>query len=68
MFTIIHTSFRESKDRMALALRFENPLTQVRYTVSLGLARDARSNLDDPDAYSRRVDDYRRSIELSGNS
>jgi len=67
MFTIIHTSFSESENRMAMALQVESPLSGIRYTLRLGVTRQAPSNLDDVEAYSRRLDDYRRSIELSAN-
>ncbi len=65
MFAIIQTSFRESENNVAMAVRVENPLTGNRYTFSLGLTRDVRSDLDDMAAYSRRLEHYRRSIELS---
>ncbi|MGZ2506038.1 hypothetical protein EHI47_07225 [Rhizobium leguminosarum] len=67
MFKIIHTMFSESQDQMNMALRVENPLTGMRYTFRLGLTRDTLSRLDDVEAYSRRVEGYRRSIELSAN-
>ncbi|MBY5814510.1 hypothetical protein HFN60_02390 [Rhizobium leguminosarum] len=67
MFKIIHTTFSESQDQMNMALRVENPLTGMRYTFRLGLTRDTLSRLDDVEAYSRRVEGYRRSIELSAN-
>lgn len=67
MFKIIQTSFSESENRMAMALRLESPLFGKRYTFQFGLKREARSNLDDVEGYSRRVDDYRKSIELSAN-
>jgi len=67
MFTIIHTAYNDSESKIAVALRLVNPLSGVRYTFQLGLARDMPSNLDDVDAYARRVDDYRRSIDLSAN-
>lgn len=67
MFTIIHTAFRQSENQAAMALRIESPLTRTRYTFQVGLRREAPSNLDDIEAYARRVDDYRRSIELSAN-
>jgi hypothetical protein len=67
MFTLIHTSFIESKNKMALALRFQNPLTGSRYIFRCGLTREQQSDLDDLASYSRRVEDFRRSIELSTN-
>jgi len=67
MFTILHTSMRETDDRMALALCVTNPISGVRYTLSLGVIRNARSNLEDTEAYSRRLADYRRAIDLSAN-
>ena len=67
MFTLMHTSLMESKNKLALALRFENPLTGSRYIFRCGLTREQQSDLGDLASYSRRVEDFRRSIELSTN-
>jgi len=67
MFTLIHSSFSDSDDKVVMALQLANPLTGSRYTFHCGLARERSSNLDDKESFTKRMDDYRRSIELSAN-
>ncbi|CDZ68348.1 Hypothetical protein NGAL_HAMBI2605_66390 [Neorhizobium galegae bv. orientalis] len=67
MLTLIHSSFSDSDDKVAMALQFANPLTGSRYTFHCGLVRERRSNLDGTESFTKRMDDYRRSIELSAN-
>ncbi len=67
MFRILHTTLDGSDDRMALALCVSNPISGVRYTLSFGLARTTSSPVEDNDTYARRIENYRRSIELSAN-
>ncbi len=59
MFTLIRTSFVESRNKMALALRLENLITGSIYTVRFDLTREDHVDLDDLASYSRRVDDFR---------
>lgn len=65
MFKQIHAPFMKSKNKMAWALHFKIPLAGSSYVFRAGLARDQQSDIDDLADYSRRVDNLRRSIELS---
>ena len=67
MFRKPQTSYHETDTKVMVVLRLANPISGTRFTLSFGLARDRRSDLDDLDAYSRRVDEYQRSIDLSAN-